>query len=655
MSQVVSKLDSAPLMSHHDNGPTLDDRLRSVRHCSFVGRAPELAAFRELLSDASRSFLFLWGQFGVGKSALLAECKYAAIDAGHTAITVDAQELAVCAGAPDNPKWQLLVRELSGGSHHERRARGVLLVDAFEGVAAPHSLVERLRCLSSDVLVVFASRTQIPPAFLLDNAWSALTQMLEVRPLQPEEAAALLHQRQVPAPMQPHVLEFAGGFPLALEVMARLLNGALAGQSLGDCLLEAEHQLGRLACPLPLSAAELLAFDASLVARTLTPDLLDSVQRAIQVDAALERVDGYNWLARQSFVQWTRQGLEPHSLVRSALGARLKRERPRRYQLIQEAIRDAVVADLMASSDPGQALRSLIFLYRDLPGVIRWAPGVDELTPTIVPTCPREREEVLEFLREVEGRESADLAARGLWAQEGVFETLRGPDTRALLVTTRFDAATLPRRLPPNDPVTAPIRRYVAEHGFAEGQESLIFRWAVDREGYRPWSTGALALLGRKIQVLLTTPNLPYSFSVVRADGNWEEFWTDIGTPWRRLERFELGGHEHSLMVFDWRRRSLHELFAKPLFSRDSAAATESRPSDVEHKVKVAGRIAALARKSSLTPREAEILEQLCLGHHVEVVAKHLDIRPRTVKFHLENLLRKTRAGSRSELMRMLL
>jgi DNA-binding CsgD family transcriptional regulator len=62
-----------------------------------------------------------------------------------------------------------------------------------------------------------------------------------------------------------------------------------------------------------------------------------------------------------------------------------------------------------------------------------------------------------------------------------------------------------------------------------------------------------------------------------------------------------------------------------------------------------------LARKVKLTPREVEILGQLCLGHSAEDIARNLSIRPRTVKFHQENLLRKTGASSRVELFRKLM
>ena len=54
---------------------------------------------------------------------------------------------------------------------------------------------------------------------------------------------------------------------------------------------------------------------------------------------------------------------------------------------------------------------------------------------------------------------------------------------------------------------------------------------------------------------------------------------------------------------------------------------------------------------SSLTPREHEILQLLLEGRTTPSMAAALDVRPRTVKFHVSNLLRKLGAGSRLSLL----
>ena len=54
---------------------------------------------------------------------------------------------------------------------------------------------------------------------------------------------------------------------------------------------------------------------------------------------------------------------------------------------------------------------------------------------------------------------------------------------------------------------------------------------------------------------------------------------------------------------------------------------------------------------SILTTREREILQMLLEGRTTRRMAENLDVSPRTVKFHVSNLLRKLGAGSRLSLM----
>jgi DNA-binding CsgD family transcriptional regulator len=58
------------------------------------------------------------------------------------------------------------------------------------------------------------------------------------------------------------------------------------------------------------------------------------------------------------------------------------------------------------------------------------------------------------------------------------------------------------------------------------------------------------------------------------------------------------------------------------------------------------------ADRHGLSPREAQVLRLLVLGHAVNEVATHLGISPHTVRDHVKNLYRKTGASSRNELLR---
>jgi len=53
----------------------------------------------------------------------------------------------------------------------------------------------------------------------------------------------------------------------------------------------------------------------------------------------------------------------------------------------------------------------------------------------------------------------------------------------------------------------------------------------------------------------------------------------------------------------------------------------------------------------SLTEREIEVLNQICLGNTTEQIAKNLNISPKTVKTHRANLLEKTAAKNTASLI----
>ena len=65
------------------------------------------------------------------------------------------------------------------------------------------------------------------------------------------------------------------------------------------------------------------------------------------------------------------------------------------------------------------------------------------------------------------------------------------------------------------------------------------------------------------------------------------------------------------------------------------------------------GRQRALAAIESLTPREKDVFDQLITGASNKLVARALDLSPRTVEFYRANVLEKTGATNVAELVRL--
>jgi DNA-binding CsgD family transcriptional regulator len=630
----------------------LQERLQAERARCFIARREELERFARSLANDSTSVLFVSGQLGVGKSTLLRAFQRHAQGRGHAA------ELVECGPTQAGGIEQRSMRKKLSRVRSCRvvgGARRVVLVDGVEARADQIWLLTELLPSLGDVLLVVGSRSRPPLELTLDPGWAGLMEHLELLPLSPDEARALLRQRAVPEAVHQALLELSGRYPLSLVLAAEHVGGIEVADASLRLLQDVQQALGRLLQPRALTSGQRLALDLCSVVRSTTAELLEHVSRTLGPDVT---ADGFDWLAEQSFVTWTARGVEPHHQMRLALSAFLRREHPRRYRALCRAAREFFTSEIEHGDRPDLAVRDLAYVDREV-SVVR--PLTSESAPppsggVLRPAAPEDHEAIVQLVGAVEGPTAAVRAQRNLRRSGENFEVLHGAGVQGVLTYLRLSAESLIEGLQEDEPLARTVRRFLLEHPLASSEAVLVFRWCFEREQYQsPAAPGMISIIARQAQLVLNDSAVSFSFAVFRDVEVWSGLWKNNGLPWWVLSTFSQDGRDYSVVCFAWKRRGLRDAMVNQRASAERVIGAERVESVDELQTKVRERVARLAKQVTLTPREREILEQLCLGASLGDISRQLAIRPRTVKFHQENLLRKTGTSSRVELFRRLM
>ena len=107
-----------------------------------------------------------------------------------------------------------------------RPGRALVLIDTYEALAPLDEWLRNtfLPQLSENTLVVLAGRNPPLPGWQADPGWQTLIRTLPLRNLSPEESRTYLAKRQVPPDEHQKVLDFTHGHPLALSLVADVLD-----------------------------------------------------------------------------------------------------------------------------------------------------------------------------------------------------------------------------------------------------------------------------------------------------------------------------------------------------------------------------------------------------------------------------------------------
>ena len=537
----------------------LADRLSAARRRRFVGRAAELELLRAALSADELPFqvLFLSGPGGVGKTTLLSEFAALCEQLGLPLLNLDARAVEPA------PEAFLTAARQGLGLPPEVRVvdslaalgrRNVILIDTYE-VWAP--LDDWLRNtflpeLSENTLVVLASRLPPARAWQADPGWQTLIRTIALRNLSVEESRTYLSKRSVPSAEHQKVLDFTHGHPLALSLVADVLdqrpNQVFQPEAAPDVVKTLLEQFVQKV-PGPAHRA---ALEACAQVRLMHEALLGAMLAMPEVHEL------FDWLRGLSFIESRPEGLIPHDLAREALAADVRWRNPDWYAELHRRARAYYTTRLSPAREPQQAQRLLldyIYLHRDNPMVrpfFEWQSGGAGVLADVA--RPDDQAVVVGLVRQAEGEAAAALAER--WFERGAANwlILRGTDARASGFVLLLPLHTTTPEERAADPALAAAWSYLQAHApLRPGEIATHFRFWMAQDGYQDVSPIQSLIFVNMVRHYLTTPGLAFTFLPVAQPEFWAPMFAYADLARLPQADYELEGRRFGVHGHDWR------------------------------------------------------------------------------------------------------
>ena len=300
--------------------------------------------------------------------------------------------------------------------------KAVLTIDTYETLTPLDSWLREsfLPKLPENVLIVFAGRRPPSSGWRSDPGWCDLIHSISLRNLRPEESRAFLDKRGVPEAKHQEVLSFTHGHPLALSLVADVLENQGENQNdtfeLGSDPDIVRTLLDRFTQQVPTSTHR-LALEACALVRVTTENLL---AKALALDEVHEF---FKWLRGLSFIETGPLGIFPHDLAREALDADLRWRNPDRYAELHNHMRDYYNHKLMTTQGMEQQriLFDDVYLHRHNPMVKPFLEWGEYGSVFGEPATKNDHPALLAIIEQHEGLASAKLAAHWFDCQpEGV-------------------------------------------------------------------------------------------------------------------------------------------------------------------------------------------------------------------------------------------
>jgi hypothetical protein len=292
----------------------------------FVGREPELAAFRAIAASTDRALrvLAVCGAMGIGKSALLREMAQLCTSLGIPHVWVHGED------RPTPQQIEATLTEGRVGDAPSTSARAILIDDA--DLIDPVALPFLLPALPERSIVVVTSQVPLPDRVLPAGLDTSQWQQLVLRPLDQEAAEQFLAEQDVPEREWAAIQGFADGYPSALARLAARSAEKPEWEFDPRYELAIIKDLADRLQPPNESPEQGRALEAAAIVHSVTEDLLEHVLEAG------ETAPLFDWLARLPYMRAQSTGLYMEPYARNILGRNMMWRRPdRRTEVVRRA------------------------------------------------------------------------------------------------------------------------------------------------------------------------------------------------------------------------------------------------------------------------------------------------------------------------------
>lgn len=539
---------------------TIGSQLERARQRRFVGRRYELELFQSALTAAQPpySVIHVHGPGGVGKTSLLARFSAAAAAESVPVASVDVLHCGPSpAGLACGIRRALALSDddpLSAAMADHGRA--VLLLDTYEAVASADAWVrdELLPALPADVLVILAGREPPTQGWRTDAGWNELLRVVALGNLSPAECREFLEVSGVPEQLHQEALEFSHGHPLALSVLAEIIDqqGPLRTLTL-------DHDPDFIRVLLERFTAGISAprFRQALEACSFVRSMTESLLRvALDIDDAGEL---FSWLRGISFVEESPRGLVVHDLARDVMNADLRWRDPKRHRQIKRRLAGHLLEEIHAADGVRRQrlLFDVMFLHRTSPEVRASYEWDDPSHVGVDPVRAEDQARIVEMTREHEGAASAALAEFWLDRQPQAFTAFRGRDGLlgycCYLRVNEADAADRDA-----DPGTRAVWNFVQGDGSLAADEDVTFlRFIMDAQRYQSPSPGFNQRATVTGQNWYSNPQLAWDFIAVQEPYPMRAEFAYFDYQPVAAAGFTVGGRQFLVVGHDWRRRPI--------------------------------------------------------------------------------------------------